>query len=151
MPIAARALREGARVRFTATGNSMRPFLHDGDIVELVPLDRSGPDVGQIVLVSRDESSYVLHRVVRILGDRIFLAGDAHGYWKEPFSRESLLGRVVALQRGQRVIRVDETKWRLLGLVWIKAAPAGQFLLELADRLRSAMSSIKRRSMGVQR
>ena len=62
MPVILAALQRGQHVRLTATGGSMRPFLHNGDVVELEPLD-SLPVIGNVVLVrcGSDRERYVLH------------------------------------------------------------------------------------------
>ena len=82
IPEIARLLNEGKEVRFTPSGVSMRPFIEgDRDSVILVKLSRT-PQVGDIILAQVEtlcgKSSYVLHRLIRIEGDRYVLQGDGN-------------------------------------------------------------------------
>jgi len=87
MPIICSALQRGQHVRLTATGGSMRPFMHNGDVVELEPLD-SLPARGDVVLVrcGSERERYVLHRVVRVESEKLFIRGDAQEYCEGPYT-----------------------------------------------------------------
>ena len=69
--------REGVRVTFPVKGQSMLPFIIGGK--ESVILRRPGViDVGDVVLAWVDGNRYVIHRIIRIDGDRITLKGDGN-------------------------------------------------------------------------
>ncbi len=56
-------------VKITLAGNSMRPLIRkDRDLVTIVPLSRS-LKIGDVVLFSRFDGSYVVHRLYKINGD----------------------------------------------------------------------------------
>jgi hypothetical protein len=135
MPIICSALQRGQRVRMTATGGSMRPFLHNGDVVELEPLD-SLPVMGDVVLVRSGRERYVLHRLVRVKGGKLFIRGDAQEYCEGPFTRGDVLGRVTRCCSNGRVRRLDSGPWRFAGLAWHLCAPLNLWLLRCAVQLR---------------
>lgn len=71
------SLTQGKKVKILVTGDSMRPFLVNGDVVELhVPIGKE-PKRGSIVLAYYNKK-YVLHRVVRRKESRIWMAGDGN-------------------------------------------------------------------------
>ena len=74
---AIRLLEMGKRVTLPVNGKSMLPFILGGiESVELVKTDT--PVVGDVVLAWINDSRYVVHRMIRIEGDRIQLMGDGN-------------------------------------------------------------------------
>lgn len=71
-------LNEGKTVLFNATGKSMRPFIDDGEKVELEKCYTFA--TGNIVLahLPRSSGSYVLHRIIEFQGDSVLLMGDGN-------------------------------------------------------------------------
>jgi signal peptidase I len=138
MPLVRAALERDQRVRLTATGSSMFPFIRDGDVVELEPL-RFLPEVGDLVLAQcasvPEGERYVLHRVVRVQGEAFFLRGDVQQDCEGPFTREDLLGRATLLYRKGRVRRLDQGIWRHLGLACNRCAPFNRWLFQLTRQL----------------
>jgi signal peptidase I len=137
MPIIGAALERGQHVRLTAKGGSMRPFLHNGDVVELEPL-KSRPAKGDVVLVQcePDGERYVLHRLVRVEGEKLFIRGDAQEHCEGPFASGDVLGRVTRSYVNGRVRRFDSGFWRFAGLVWLLCVPLSVRLLRIVVRLR---------------
>lgn len=67
----------GLEVPLTVSGNSMSPFLiHERDSVVIQKI-QSPPQKGDILLFIRRDGRYILHRLVRIEGERYFFLGDA--------------------------------------------------------------------------
>ena len=139
MPLIRAALMRHQRVRLTATGSSMFPFIRGGDVVELEPL-RLKPVVGDLVLAqcaaAPEGERYVLHRVVRVLGEAFFLRGDAQKDCEGPFTRGDLLGRATLVYRQGRVLRLDRGLWRHLGLAWNRCAPLNLWFFQLTRQFR---------------
>jgi len=136
MPIVCSALQRGQRVRLTATGGSMRPFIHNGDVVELEPLN-SQPAIGDVVLVrcGSEQDRYVLHRVVRVKRGKIFIRGDAQDHREGPFTQEDVFGRVTRSYSKGRIHRFDSGPYRLAGLAWLRCCPLSVWLLRVAVQL----------------
>jgi len=134
VPELARLLAEEKEVRFTPSGNSMRPFIEGNrDSVILAPLTRS-PRRGDILLVRAiqpsGQTTYVLHRLVRIVhderGELLVLQGDGNLQGEETCRRSDVIGRV-------RRIESPKGRAKLLtrGILWHALLPIRGFLLKV--------------------
>ncbi len=144
MPVVRAALNRGQGVRLTANGSSMLPFIHDGATVELVP-PRFPLRRGDIVLAESIADQYVLHRVVQMEGDAVYLRGDAQGHREGPLPRRAVLGLAITASRNRRVRVLDRGGWHWAGLMWIRSGWLGLYLLQLALSLRRLTSVLHRR------
>jgi hypothetical protein len=124
----AELLGRGLRARLRARGGSMRPALHDRDVVTLAPL-QGVPRPGTVVAARRAGQLY-LHRVVSASAEAAWLRGDACSRGDGPFAPAELLGAAVAVERGGRLLgaaRLGGPVGRALGLLvpltrlWLRA------------------------------
>lgn len=126
---------EGVSVTLPVNGNSMLPFIIGGK--ESVILQQPElPKVGGVVLAWADGYRYVVHRIVRIDGERVTLMGDGNLMGTE----HCLIGDIKA-----RVTHVVDAKgrthylykgWRKLAakvLFWLR--PVRRYLLAIYRRL----------------
>ena len=107
--------REGA-LWFVVRGSSMRPFLRSGDRVLIRPCPADALGCGDLVLFTR-ESVMCLHRVITT-GKRsshpwVRTKGDGCGRWDPPLTVESIIGKGVMVQRGNRLQTLDTQFVRL--------------------------------------
>ena len=130
IPEIARLLNEGKQVRFTPSGVSMRPFIEgDKDSVILAKLNQA-PRVGDIVLAQVEtlcgKSSYVLHRLIRIEGDRYILQGDGNLNGEEVCALGDIIGVVIRIEApsGRR-------KLMTRGRLWYHLRPFRKYLLKI--------------------
>ena len=88
------SLRHGQQVTFTATGQSMLPFIRGGrDEVTVSP--RQNYAVGDIVLaLTHPDGKPVLHRIYATTPDGFQLMGDANLTRREQCTRADVLGAV---------------------------------------------------------
>ncbi len=63
-------------LRFSATGDSMAPFIVEGDTVAVMPVS-SPLKTGDVILLRRLNDMPLLHRIIRILPDGVVTRGDA--------------------------------------------------------------------------
>ena len=119
--LATEILGQGQTLRFQAKGACMRPFVRDGDVVEVEPIGESSIRRGDVVLFREAEDRVLVHRVIQLgprdRPDGLLTKGDAVVHPDEPVVRDRVLGRVVAVERGARRVRLDSRASRLLGLV----------------------------------
>ena len=134
IPLIKEFLQLGSCVRMTATGSSMWPFLRNGDIIEISSIGNLPVRPGEIVLAIHRER-YLLHRVIQINMRGIFIAGDAQSYFQGPIAPDMVLGRVVALQRGSALLKLNRLHWRIVGCVWAKTFPLGPRLINVFYRI----------------
>ena len=111
-------LSSGYSVRFRAPGDSMRPFIMDGDAITVSPVDPLAVKRGDIILYCF-KGGVIAHSVVRIRrrqdGEPLFiLRGDLLCSADEPVEPQQILGRVVSVQRGGRSIYLDSTRARMM-------------------------------------
>ena len=111
----------GARHWITVEGQSMTPLLREGDAV-LVSYGRDRVQRGSVVLF-RHRNRLVAHRVLRIIegdgGSILETKGDSLRTLDAPVPEESIVGRVVAIERKGRQIQLDSPRWRVAG--WLIA------------------------------
>jgi hypothetical protein len=117
-------LSSGSCLRFEAKGGSMHPFIQDGDIVVVEPAEFSNLRLGEIAFYRVSDEAVRAHRVVRRVQqdgtDHLFAQGDAGWGLDGPVSPAQILGRVTAIERRGRLIRLDGRGSRWLGLVYSK-------------------------------
>ena len=124
---AAALMKEGREVTLTPLGSSMLPFIRGGkDAVRL----RKNPSVavGDIILV-RLPGRYVLHRLIRMEGNRLTLMGDGNIAGTESCTTDDVLGTVTAILRGQKEIKPGD------GRLWRRLLPVRRYILAIYRRL----------------
>jgi len=100
-------LSRGRAFRFRAKGSSMLPFVCDGDVLTLQPLGNTPPRLGELVAFMHPQSGRpTIHRVVRRRSDACLMRGDAVHAVDGWVARASMLGRVTAVCRAGRQIRL---------------------------------------------
>jgi ribosomal protein S18 acetylase RimI-like enzyme len=147
MPVIRAALARGQRVRMTVNGNSMWPVIHDGDVVEVAP-QGAAPARGDIVLAESAPARYVVHRVVRVRGESIWLRGDAQTRSEGPVALHDLLGMVTGATHAGRTRALDRGMWRRAGWVCLCCVPLVAWLGALRLWLRRASSRVLARLQG---
>jgi signal peptidase I len=124
--LATEILRGGNTLRFRARGGSMWPTIRDGDCAEVRAVSEASIRHGDVVLVRMESGRLLVHRVrwTGCEGDEVVLRtqGDALAHADPPVRAAQVLGRVVAVERGGRRLRLDRTPLRLTGLAWIRLA-----------------------------
>ncbi len=114
----------------------MLPFVRDGEIVRVDPGARE-PRLGDIIGFEVSPGRLVLHRVIRHRADGLVTKGDALRH-RERVRRNEMLGTVVAVVRGRRLISLDTPHRRLLGAAVALVSPVLPAVLAVAFPLRRA-------------
>lgn len=134
VPELARLLAEEKEVRFTPSGDSMRPFIEGNrDSVILTALNRP-PRRGDILLVHAmqpgGQVAYVLHRLVRIehdeQGELLVLQGDGNLQGEETCRTTDVIGRVHRIENPK-----GRAKLLTRGFIWHALLPCRGFLLKI--------------------
>ena len=105
-------------LRFRARGRSMRPFIQNNDIIEVEGAVPGRLKRGDVVLCRLGNGRLVVHRIVRLGEQAVLVQGDARAMpdgWT-PFTQ--VLGRVTALDRAGRRLRLDSAWLSAAGRVW---------------------------------
>ena len=99
----------GKRRRFRMIGDSMSPFIQDGDVV-IIEHGTASIEVGDVILYPKPSfpgqgQGFVVHRVVQVLDEgtqTLFLTqGDNRPLPDPPISGEQILGKVVEIKKAK--------------------------------------------------
>lgn len=129
-------LRQGqTHVSVPVTGGSMIPFLHSGDMVYLNPpperLCR-----GDIVLYTRSNGDYVLHRIQKANADGSFLmVGDAQQTLERITDRGQIYGIVAQVRHKGNLLTPRSLRWWLYRHVWLWLRPFRRKLMALRGKV----------------
>ena len=132
---AVRLVREGHDVTLKVRGRSMLPFIV-GDR-DSVMLSRAGLiSVGDVVLAEVAGGRYVIHRIIRINGERVVLMGDGNLAGTEQCRLsdvKALATHVVSDGGRQRWLYSRRMRWA--ANVWRRLHPVRRYLLYIYRKL----------------
>jgi hypothetical protein len=138
MPVIRKLLENDKRVRITVTGNSMYPFLRENkDSVELITCSFPGIRSGDIILIQRDDSAYVLHRVIFKKKEHVYINGDAQRSLEGPIRRDQILAKVNTVWREGAEISVNNIVWKVLAFLWFCILPFRKTIIFRYHKFRS--------------
>jgi len=132
-----RLVAEGSPVMVRVKGNSMRPLMRsDRTQALLAPVSRGDLRRGDVVLF-RHRGRHVMHRIRRIDGDCLTMAGDGNYRMTEHAVRADVVARVEAVVTyGGRRIECRSLEWRLKSALWLSLPRiVRRYALALAWRL----------------
>ena len=112
-------LREGKQdLPVPVTGNSMCPFLHPGDIVYLNRYTEL--EKGDIVLFTRPDGSFVLHRIYQIKKDGSYLILGDNQMLPEPVPAERIHAIVTSVRIKEKVVTPKSLRWQCFAKLWTR-------------------------------
>ena len=123
---------EGHSVRFRLKGDSMLPLLRNGkDDVVLYPCKREELRPFDVVLF-RYKGLHVLHRIIRIEGERLYLRGDGSIVAKEECAYSDVVGKVQQVIRPSgKTITLTSWKWKVASTLWVKSGVLRVLILKV--------------------
>ena len=132
---AIRLVREGVSVTLPVNGNSMLPFIIGGK--ESVILQGPGLiDVGDVVLAWVDGCRYVVHRIIRINGDRVTLMGDGNLAGTEHCTLNEIKAIATHVVDAKERTYYLYNRWRKSAAkIWFRLRPMRRYLLAIYRRL----------------
>lgn len=103
-------LAAGRPLRFRAGGLSMSPFIKDGDVLTVRPLEGKAPRTGDVVaFIHPATGRAAVHRIVRENAGLFSLKGDNAPLADGAVPLERILGTVCRVERGGRDVRLGRT------------------------------------------
>ncbi len=96
---------KGLDCRFQAKGHSMSPFIKDGDVITVSPLNGTSPGFGDVAaFIHKGTGRLVIHRVVGKREDSYFIKGDNASEADGLVQKANILGFVTGVERkGKKV------------------------------------------------
>ena len=104
---------------FHARGLSMDPLIREGDVVLVKPIKKDDIMLGDILAFKQKDSQIITgHRLIKVtrFPDRVsyILQGDFSTSGADEIFYEDIIGKVVGLQRDDRVFAIDTLYERIL-------------------------------------
>ncbi len=133
---AIRLVSEGVSVTLPVNGRSMLPFIIGGR--ESVILHGPGlMSVGDIVLAWVEGNRYVVHRIIRIDGDRVTLMGDGNVVGTEHCLLSDIKAKATHVVGSDEQPRSLYTPWQKRGAkLWWYLRPIRRYLLAIYRRVK---------------
>lgn len=117
--LAEQMLRQGKKVEITVKGQSMRPFLLNGEKVTVVPVSSPGElQKGTIILAKTLHGVTLLHRIHEVEDNLILMKGDGNIDQTEPVLPTDVLGIVSSIHRNGREISPYTLPRRIGAKIW---------------------------------
>ena len=107
---------KGSEIKARLKGESMLPFLKNGQTLLFRPAEAESIAVGNIVLYHENDK-VISHRVFRKGKGFIQTKADASVYADSPITSDRLIGKVVAVEKDGRVSRLDNIAGLICGLL----------------------------------
>ena len=118
----------------------MRPFIRDGDLITVSPLQNSPIRVGDVVLYKTANDRAIVHRVImktmKNSGAVFFIKGDAAFDQSEEVDAKRVLGRVVAIERNGQKRDLDTKLYRIIGLLFAGLSPFNQWIYPIGSKVK---------------
>lgn len=125
-------LKKGKSIRFQVRGWSMRPFIRDGDVIFVSPIENSSFKTGDVVLYSTEGNKVIVHRIIK--KDKkdgrmtLLVKGDATSGFADKVDVKNVLGKVTAVERDGRKKRIDTKLSHLIGIFIAGVSPFSQWI-----------------------
>lgn len=133
-------LGKGSCLRFQAKGDSMRPFIKNGQIIQVRPAKIFEINSGDVIFCRSFNNRMIVHRVIRKQrrNDKIVLLtkGDSTSDFDEYVYPDSILGKVIAIERNNRVIRMDKGMLRVINILCVKLSPFSKWICFLPRKFK---------------
>lgn len=128
IPEVIKLLSEGNTVTIRAKGNSMLPFIIGGR--DSVALQKKETFViGDIVMAEISPKLFILHRILKIEGEKITLMGDGNLSGVEVCCKEKICGHAIRIIHNGKRIDCNSKGERFKARIWRKILPVRRYLL----------------------
>ena len=123
---------EGKKVQLRVKGNSMLPFIREGDCIILIPCNPSSLKIGDVVLFNHNKVVH-LHRLIDKKENNLVLQGDGNINTKEIVELQDVIAKlqqIIRKKKGKKV-NSDTYIWYVCFYVWHFLRPFRPYLLKL--------------------
>lgn len=134
---------QGKSVRFKVQGWSMRPFVRNGDLVTVSPVENSPVKMGDVVFYSTGENKVIVHRVVgkyeKNNKANMLIKGDACFGLPDRVDSTNVLGKVVAIERNGHARKLDTRFCQTLNLLFAGISPLSRWTYPIGSKLKRSV------------
>lgn len=122
---------EGKECRLLISGSSMAPFLvHERDSILFSKPDRELRR-GDMVFYQRDNGQFVMHRILHVKTEGLYIIGDAQTEVEGPVRPEQVFALVTKVNRKGKWIGPGNFWWWFFSTVWLRLFPIRRLILKL--------------------
>ena len=122
---------EGKECRLLISGSSMAPFLvHERDSILFSKPDRELRR-GDMVFYQRDTGQYVMHRILKVKPEGLYIIGDAQTEVEGPVRPEQVFALVTKVNRKGKWVGPGNFWWWFFSTVWLRLFPVRRLILKL--------------------
>ena len=122
---------EGKECRLLISGSSMAPFLvHERDSIIFSKPDRELRR-GDMVFYQRDNGQYVMHRILKVKPEGLYIIGDAQTEVEGPVRPEQVFALVTKVNRKGKWVGPGNFWWWFFSTVWLRLFPIRRLILKL--------------------
>ena len=122
---------EGKECRLLISGSSMAPFLvHERDSILFSKPDRELRR-GDMVFYQRDNGQFVMHRILKVKPEGLYIIGDAQTEVEGPVKPEQVFARVTKVNRKGKWVGPGNFWWWFFSTVWLRLFPIRRLILKL--------------------
>lgn len=136
-------LSRGNCVRIPIVGSSMYPLLRKGDIIFIKPVDIKQISSGDIIVCQRGRRM-AAHRLMKkyIDNGRIVLVtkGDSFSGFDELLYSEDVLGKVTAIERKGRCLRINNGLYGVINIFCAKLSPFSKWIYPPLRKIKKRMN-----------
>lgn len=126
---------EGKEVSMLIAGSSMNPFLvHYRDTIFFKKPDRPLRR-GDMVFYQRESGQYVMHRILRVKKDGLYIVGDAQTEIEGPVRPEQVFAIITRVVRKGKTISPGDFWWEFFEHVWLCFVPVRRVIMVIYARL----------------
>lgn len=127
-------LADGGSVTLTVSGCSMHPMLrHRQDSVQLRSAEHFRK--GDLIFYRREDGSFVLHRIVRVVAPGEFICCGDNQYEPESVAQNQVFAKMTAFTRKGKAYSEDSPGYRIYVAAWVAAFPVRRPILALRRRV----------------
>lgn len=137
------ALEDNMNVRFIVTGISMYPLFR-GDVDTVTLKKKTTVKKYDILLYQRENGDYILHRVVNIKNDILYMAGDYETTIEFPIYKNQVIATVESFSRKNKNISCRNLFYKLYSFIWVLVIPRRHQIINLLKRMQFAVVRIRR-------
>lgn len=123
MNLPEKLLKNQITIKIKTSGGSMRPFVYSGDEVIIKPASSNELSAGNIIAYRRknNDNNIICHRLLEKRNSILIVKGDAFIQCHEKIHPNLLLGKVIAIERGAKIINLETNFQKKLGskIAWI--------------------------------
>jgi len=149
--IAALLLQQGETVQIPLTGSCMKPLLCEKDLLTIYPLKAEQLRCGDVA-VYLIHGELKTHRFLKSKSidkhDYLITKSDRRYHCDKPVPYENLLGKIIQIQKGNKLVDYTKPNWAVINYLLGKLSPYISFFEYLYNQCRGFIVTFMRYTIG---